>query len=125
MAQFDDFEVQEFKKVVQQWLSLDDDIRKLKQAEKEINDAKKALTPAILEFMAKNQIEDCGSSNGKLKYSVSIYKKPLSKEYLINKLGTFLNNQKKGEELTGYLLENREVEQKINLRRVISKKGTK
>jgi len=123
MAQLDDFEIQEFKKLVQKWLSIDDDIRKLKEAEKNLNKAKKDLTPAILAFMAKNQIEDIGSNNGKLKYSVTLHKKPLSKDFLIEKLSSYLNNQKKGEEITGYLLENREVEEKINLRRVISRKN--
>lgn len=121
-AQLNDFELEEFKKLVQQWISYDDDIRKLKEAEKKINEAKKALTEPILQFMSKNSIEDCNTSTGKLKYCVSLHKKPMSKQFLVDKLTIYLNNGKKSEEITNYLLENREVEQKVNLRRAIPKR---
>ena len=120
-AQLNEFEVEEFKKLVHKWISIDDDIRKLKKAEKDLLEEKKNITEPIIAFMAKNSIEDCNTSTGKLKYSVSIHKKPLNKQYLVDKLSTYLNNAKKGEELTVFLLENREVEQKVNLRRCVSK----
>jgi len=122
MSQLPDYEVEEFKKLVHKWLSIDDDIRQLKKAEKELNEAKKALTPEILEFMSKNSIEDCNTVNGKLKYAVSQHKKPINKKYLVDKLTTYMNNTKKGEELTAFLLDNREMEQKVNLRRTFSRK---
>jgi len=120
-AQLNEFEVEEFKKLVHKWISIDDDIRKLKKAEKDLLEEKKNITEPIIAFMAKNSIEDCNTSTGKLKYSISIHKKPLNKQYLVDKLSTYLNNTKKGEELTVFLLENREVEQKVNLRRCVSK----
>ena len=86
--------IEEFKKLVQQWISYDDDIRKLKEAEKKINEAKKALTEPILQFMSKNSIEDCNTSTGKLKYCVSLHKKPISKQFLVDKLTIYLNNGK-------------------------------
>jgi len=121
MSQLNEYEVEEFKKLVHKWLSIDDDIRKLKKAEKELNDSKKNLSEMIIEFMAKNSIEDCNTGNGKLKYSVTQHKKPINKQYLIDKLGLYMNNNKKGEEVANYLLESREVEQKVNLRRCIKK----
>ncbi len=120
--QINDFELEEFKKLVHQWLSYDDDLKQLKKAEKEINDAKKALTEPIMAFMAKNNIEDCNTSNGKLKYAVTQTKKPINRKYLIEKISTYMNNSKKAEELTVFLFDNRETEQKVNLRRTFSKK---
>lgn len=120
--QINDFELEEFKKLVHQWLSYDDDLKQLKKAEKEINDAKKALTEPIMAFMAKNNIEDCNTVNGKLKYSVSQIKKPINRQYLIDKISTYMNNSKKAEELTVFLFDNRETEQKVNLRRTFSRK---
>ena len=119
--QINDFELEEFKKLVHQWLSYDDDLKQLKKAEKEINDAKKALTEPIMAFMAKNNIEDCNTVNGKLKYSVSQIKKPINRQYLIDKISTYMNNSKKAEELTVFLYDNRETEQKVNLRRTFNK----
>lgn len=120
--QLNDFELEEFKKLVHQWISYDDDLKNLKKAEKEINDAKKALTEPIMAFMAKNNIEDCNTSSGKLKYAVTQVKKPINRKYLIDKISLFMNNSKKAEELTVYLFDNRETEQKVNLRRTLSKK---
>lgn len=120
--QLNDFEIEEFKKLVHQWLSYDDDLKQLKKAEKDINDAKKALTDPIMAFMSKNNIEDCNTQNGKLKYTVSQVKKPINRKYLVDKIAVFMNNSKRAEELTTYLFENRETEQKINLRRTFNKK---
>jgi len=122
MAQLPEFEVEEFKKLVHKWLTIDDNIRELKKVEKELNEQRKSITPEIIEFMAKHSIEDCNTNNGKLKYSVSIHKKPINRIYLVNKLTTYLNNTKKSEEITEFLLGNREIEEKINLRRTFSKK---
>ena len=122
MAQLPEFEVEEFKKLVHKWLTIDDNIRQLKKAEKDLNDEKKNLTPEIIDFMSKHSIEDCNTSNGKLKYSVSLHKKPINKQYLVDKLTTYLNNTKKSEEITTFLLDSREIEEKINLRRTFTKK---
>ena len=122
MTQLPDFEVEEFKKLVHKWLTIDDNIRQLKKAEKDLNDEKKNLTPEIIDFMSKHSIEDCNTSNGKLKYSVSLHKKPINKQYLVDKLTTYLNNTKKSEEITTFLLDSREIEEKINLRRTFTKK---
>jgi hypothetical protein len=40
----------------------------------------------------------------------------------VDKLTTYLNNTKKSEEITEFLLGGREIEEKINLRRTFSKK---
>jgi hypothetical protein len=122
MTQLPDFEVEEFKKLVHKWLTIDDNIRQLKKAEKDLNDEKKNLTPEIIDFMSKHSIEDCNTSNGKLKYSVSLHKKPINRQYLVDKLTTYLNNTKKSEEITTFLLDSREIEEKINLRRTFTKK---
>jgi len=122
MTQLPDFEVEEFKKLVHKWLIIDDNIRQLKKAEKDLNDEKKNLTPEIIDFMSKHSIEDCNTSNGKLKYSVSLHKKPINRQYLVDKLTTYLNNTKKSEEITTFLLDSREIEEKINLRRTFTKK---
>jgi hypothetical protein len=123
MSSLDESEVNEFKELVKKWLSFDDDIRALDKAKKELTKNKKELAEPILAFMAKNSIEDCNTGTGKLKYSVSNSKKPINRQYLTDKLGQYLNNSKKAEEISVFLYDNREVEQKVSLRRCL-KKGT-
>ena len=118
-----DFEVEEFKKLVHKWLSIDDDIRKLQAAGKELRKQKEELTPEIMEFMSSHNIEDCNTTNGKLKYKTSLQKKPMNRQFIVEKLGAVLNNKGRGEELTQYLFDNREVETKMSLRRTFSKKS--
>jgi len=117
----DEEEVKKFKDLVHTWLSIDDDIKQLDKAKKELMKKKKELTEPILEFMSKNSIEDCNTGNGKLKYTISTVKKPINRNYLQTKLTEYLQNNKKAEELSGFLLDNRDIEQKISLRRCIKK----
>jgi len=121
MSSIDENEVNKFKDLVKEWLSFDDDIRQLDKAKKELTKRKKELTDPILDFMAKNSIEDCNTGTGKLKYSVSNSKKPINRQYLTDKLGQYLNNSKKAEEISVFLYDNRETEQRVNLRRCFKK----
>lgn len=45
--------------------------------------------------MSKNNIEDCNTSSGKLKYVISEVKKPINRQYLIDKLAVFFKNTQK------------------------------
>jgi hypothetical protein len=114
-------DIEGFKILVHDWLSIDDKIKQLKEAEKKLNEEKKKLNEPIMEFMSKNNIEDCNTSSGKLKYVISEVKKPINRQYLIDKLAVFFKNTQKSEEITSFLFENRETEQKVNLRRSIIK----
>ena len=124
MAELDQTEVNKFKDLVHTWLSIDDDIRQLDKAKKELMKKKKELTEPIVEFMSSNSIEDCNTGNGKLKYTITNSKKPINRDYLTNKLSQYLNNTKKAEELSVFLYENRETEQKISLRRCFKKNAS-
>ena len=114
-------DIEEFKVLVHEWLSIDDKIKQLKEAEKKLNEEKKKLNEPIIEFMSKINIEDCNTSTGKLKYVVSEVKKPINRQYLVDKLAAFFKNTQKSEEITSFLFDNRETEQKVNLRRSIIK----
>ena len=88
-------DIEGFKVLVHEWLSIDDKIKQLKDAEKKLNEEKKKLNEPIMEFMSKNNIEDCNTSTGKLKYVVSEVKKPINRQYLIDKLAVFFKNTQK------------------------------
>ena len=114
-------DIEGFKILVHEWLSIDDKIKQLKEAEKKLNEDKKKLNEPILEFMSKNNIEYCNTSSGKIKYVISDVKKPINRQYLIDKLAVFFKNTQKSEEITAFLFDSRETEQKVNLRRSIIK----
>jgi hypothetical protein len=107
-----------FKNEVKEWLLLDDDIVTLQKAIKERKQKKDLLTPGILEFMDRFKINDLNTQEGKVKFTKSMYTKPLNKDYLVAKLSSFFRDYGKGQKVASYILENRDKQEKVNLRRV-------
>ena len=110
-----------FKEKVKEWLHLDDDIKTLNGHLKERKKKKTELTPEILQFMEKFNIKDMNTDSGKLKYTETVTKKPMNKEYIRTKLVDFLKNAQKAEEATKYLIEQRDTKINIKLKRVKNK----
>jgi len=112
----------EFKNNVKEWLILDDDIITLQNAIKDRKVKKNELTPKILEYMEKHEINDLNTNNGKIKFTKSFQTKPLNKQFLISRLGDFFKDFSKGEKAASFILDNRDKEEKFKLRRVLNKK---
>jgi hypothetical protein len=112
----------DFKANVKEWITLDDDIITLQKAIKERKAKKTELTPKVLDFMGRFKINDLNTNNGKIKFTKSLCTKPLNKQFLVSKLGDFFKDFGKGEKAATFILENRDKEEKIKLRRVINKK---
>jgi hypothetical protein len=115
-------EFMNFKQNVKQWIELDDDIITLQKAIKERNNKKKELTPNIMDFMNRYEINDLNTNNGKLKFTKSLQTKPLNKQFLISRLGDFFKDFNKGEKAASFILENRDKAEIMKLRRVQNKK---
>lgn len=111
----------EFKSNVKSWIELDDDIKTLTEALKERKKKKEQITPELMTFMSNYQINDLNTKDGQLKFSKTNVAKPLSKKYLMERIGNFFKNYDKGEEVVNFVYENREKEEKFKLRRVIKK----
>ena len=121
MTDIDQIQLSNFKEKVKKYLNLDNDIRKLEKIVREKKQAKKKLTELILTFMGDYNIEDMTTGNGKLTRSVSYTKKPLNKETLKSKLGEYFKNYEKGEEIANYIIEKRDKEERVRLKRFIKK----
>ena len=121
MNDIDENQLASFKNKVKQYLNLDDDIKKLEKVIREKKQAKQKLTETILTFMSNYNIVDMTTGNGKLKRSVSYTKKPLNKETLKSKLGEYFKNYEKGEEIANYIIEKRDKEERVRLKRFIKK----
>lgn len=122
-ATFDDNndEFIKFKEDVKQWITLDDDIITLQKAIKDRKSKKEELTTSIKDYMNRFKINDLNTNNGKIKFTKSLYTKPLNKQYLISRLGDFFKDFSKGEKAATFILENRDKEEKFKLKRIINK----
>jgi hypothetical protein len=115
-------EFTDFKKNVKEWLTLDDDINTLQNAIKERKTKKNEITPKVIDFMNRFEINDLNTQNGKLKFTKTLQTKPLNKQFLVSRLGDFFKDFGKGEKAATFILENRDKQERLNLRRVKEKK---
>jgi hypothetical protein len=111
-----------FKQNVKDWVTLDDDIKTLQEAIKKRKKRITELTPVILDFMKRFNINDLNTQNGQLRYTTSLLAKPVNKNFLLSKLGEFFKDNEKSQVLTTYIYDNRIKEEKVKLKRVIEKK---
>lgn len=111
-----------FKQVCKQWLTLNDDIRKLQAAIRLRRQFQKELTPKMLNFMKTQQIEDLDTGDGKLKYTIMNRKAPLNKDNIQKKLTEYFKDQKQAETVANYIIDNREIVKSERLSRTIVKK---
>ena len=111
-----------FKQNVKDWVTLDDDIKTLQEAIKKRKKRINELTPIILDFMKRFNINDLNTQNGQLRYTTSLLAKPVNKNFLLSKLGEFFKDTEKSQVLTTYIYDNRIKEEKVKLKRVIEKK---
>ena len=111
-----------FKQNVKDWVTLDDDIKTLQDAIKKRKKRINELTPVILDFMKRFNINDLNTQNGQLRYTTSLLAKPVNKNFLLSKLGEFFKDNEKSQVITTYIYDNRIKEEKVKLKRVIEKK---
>ena len=111
-----------FKEDAKTWFQLDDDIQTLNDAIKERKKKKNELTPDLLDFMERYKIHDLNTQDGHLKFQKSIRSQPVSKKYLIAKLGDFFKNMNKSEKVVNFLYNGRDKKESFNLKRIKPKK---
>lgn len=109
-------DIAEFKKYVNNYIEIDNDINKLKLAIKERNNLKKELTIYIMKFMSKFNIEDLNTKQGTIRYDVKKVKAPLSHKTIKEKI--LENKDMSAEELTKLIFDKRDVLDKPLLKRI-------
>lgn len=121
MEEIDNTILDNFKNKVKVYLNIDDEIRSLEKTIREKKRHKQQLSEFILTFMGDYNIEDLTTGTGKLKRSISYTKKPINKETLKSKLGEYFKNYEKGEEVANYIIDKRDKEERVRLKRFIKK----
>ena len=80
------------------------------------------MTMMIMTVMKKNEIDCFDINDGSLVYKKSIVKKPLNGKTMMKALQTYYQNTpEKAEEISKFLLENREEQVKETIRRKVNK----
>ena len=109
-------------KVVKEWVTMDNEIRRHQQLVKEMKAKQKNVSQQLMMTMKQNEIECFDINNGSLVYKKNKIKKPINK----NTLYSILNNYFKGdtehvEELGKFIMDNRQEVIKESIQRKIDK----
>jgi len=108
---------------IKTWIGLDNEIKLLQKEIKNRREQKKLLTSELVNVMKNNDIDCWNTGEGKLIYSKTKTKAPLSKKHLLTSLlKYFQNDEAAAKELSKFIMETREVKEKENIRRKIPKK---
>jgi len=107
---------------IKEWIKIDADILKLQNELKERRNSKKKLTESLVNVMKKNEIDCFDINGGSLVYKTNKVKKPINAKTLMNTLKNyFSSNPMQAEEITKFVLDNREEQLKETIKRKIDK----
>ena len=103
---------------IKEWIQNENEMKILQKELKLRKNKKKSLTESLVCVMKKNEIDCFDLSEGKIIYTKSNVKSPLSKKHLIDCLTKYFveNSDIKPEDVTRFILENRTESVKESIR---------
>lgn len=104
---------------VKEWIQIDNEIKDLKNQMKIRNDRKKYLSGRLIETMKNNNLDRIDTTgSGTLIHKTESTKKGINKKYLFDALTKyFKNDEQLAAELCEFIMNNREVTVKDDLKR--------
>ena len=107
---------------IKEWLKIENDIIRLNKEMKELKKKQKTLTNSLVNVMKINKLDCFDINGGKILYKKSISKKPINSKMLLNTLKTYFStNPSTADEVTEFILNNRENVVKETIKRKIDK----
>jgi len=111
-----------FKNIVIAWVQLDDKIKTINSELKNMKDEKKQYEDFILNFMEKYNENMITLSNGILKKNVSQTKQSINEEMINEAIEEFTKDVEQAYTITQKIIEKRQINEKVTLKRQIIKK---
>lgn len=107
---------------IKEWIQIDNEIAQLNKEVKERKQKKKQLTDSLVNVMRNNEIDCFDINGGSLVYKKNKVKKPINGKSLMSVLSTYFEKDPtKAEELTKFVMDNREESVKETIKRKIDK----
>jgi hypothetical protein len=107
---------------IKEWITLDNEISTLQKEMKERKEKKKKLTENLVVTMKKNELDCFDINGGALLYKKNKVKKAITGKTLMSTLQEYYkNNPIVAEEVTKFILDNREEQIKETIKRKIDK----
>ena len=107
---------------IKDWIALDEDIKGLQRQIKLKRKEKRELTDGLVTVMRQHEIDCFDVKDGKLLYTRSKVKKPLSKKHLLAALQTyFKGDSNAAQEVSKFVMNTREEKMHEGIRRKVKK----
>ena len=120
----DDFE--RFKAIVKYYIKTDNEIKEIKSKVRLLNSESKkrqkileSISPVIMEFMSKNDIDELNSKDGIIKYKKSMVKSPLTQKMLKEQLYEQFGSADELKQTLDKIFKEREKVEKQSLKRIV------
>ena len=109
---------------IKQWIEIDTTVRQLQKQIKELRKQKRGLADNLVNVMKDNEIDCFNLSEGKLLYTKTKTKSPLSKKHLTECLDKYFaqHSEINSGEVCEFILESREVKENESIRHKPNKK---
>jgi hypothetical protein len=106
---------------IREWVRIDNEISQLRHEIKERNNKKKSMTENLVNVMKTNNIDCFDINEGSLIYKKSTVKKPINSKTLLSSLQSYYKDLNLAEDLTKYIMDNREEKIKETIKRKVHK----
>ena len=111
----------ELVKYIKEWIDIDNSVREVQKEMKEKRERKKQLSLLLVDIMKDNEIDSFDINGGSLMYKQNKIKAPITKKNLTNILNNYFKNSDKADEISNYILENRQELIRESIQRKINK----
>ena len=107
---------------IKEWIKIDTEIAELKAQIRDKNSKKKGLTENLVTVMKNNKIDCFDINGGALVYKTNKVKKPINGKSLLLALQSYYKTEPNmAEDLTKYIMDNRQEQVKETIKRKIDK----
>jgi hypothetical protein len=110
----------ELVQLIKDWITTDNEIRELNKQAKQRKDKLKKVSQNLINTMKENDIDEFNVKDGKIMYSKTNVKKPITKKNLMTILSKYYKEDiSQAIEMNNFILENREEVVKESIKRTI------
>ena len=108
-----------FESQIQQWVQLDNQLKKVNETAKDLRDKRSALTANITGYAEKNNLSNANIriSDGRLKITKTTVAEPLTFKYVERVLGNVIKNETQVNALMEHLKNNRDIKVMTDIKR--------
>lgn len=112
----------EIVKTIKEWITMDNDIRNINKELRTRKDKLKKISQNLMKTMKENEIDEFDIKGGKLVFSQTTVKKPITKKNLVTILSKYYEGDiSQALEMNKYIMDNREEVVKETIKRSINK----